>query len=402
MGAWARDFFRGRPTWMNVLMLFCAYMAFVYVPWDLFAKPVARDQEVWFGFLLTGWAAKAGAIPHWIVYAGGFYGFLRRRRWMAIAAPLYSLQVAYSSLVWGIGHFGGATGWAAGLAFAAPFVALALAFWKTRDHFRAPRVSLRKRYGEWALVTGASSGIGEAWARALAADGLSCALSARREDRLEALAAELEAAHGIETRIVPADLADPEGAGRVLEAVSDLEIAVLVNNAGVGCAGRFDLRSADELAPLVAVNCAAPLRLTSALLPAMRGRGRGAVILVGSIAGRQPLGLHAVYAATKGFDLLFGEALYVEMKPFGIDVLVVEPGTTETEFQQVAGEVPHSGVPPERVVEVSLEALGTRPSVVVGWFDWLRTSVATRLVPRSLTAWIGRDVMAARVPEDLH
>ena len=125
-------------------------------------------------------------------------------------------------------------------------------------------------------------------------------------------------------------------------------------------------------------------------------------MIVGSVAGHQPLGLHAVYAATKAFDLFFGEALYVEMREHGVDVLVVEPGTTETEFHDVAREAPHPGIPADRVVEVSLRALGHQPSVVVGWFEWLRANAAGRIAPRPLTAYLARDVMARRVPRDLH
>lgn len=402
MRTWIRDVFQGRPHWMNILMVFCAYMAFVYVPWDLFLKPVARDEEVWFGLVFTGWVAKALTLPHWFVYAAGAYGFRRRRPWMAIAAPLYTAQVAIAMAVWATLEIDGRIGWLVGTVSALPFVLLTRALWNSRDFFRADGPNLRRCYGEWALVTGASSGIGEAFARALAQQGVSCVLTARRRDRLEELAAELEEKNGVETRVVSADLADAKGNLVVFDAVADLEIALLVNNAGAGCAGRLDRRGADELGGLVRLNCAAPLALARHFLPAMQERGQGAMIVVGSIAGRLPLPLHAVYAATKAFDLFLAEALYVEMKEHGVDVLVVEPGSTETEFQEKAGESPHPGESPERVVAVALRALGQQPSVIVGWFDWLRVNVATRFVPRSLTAQIGRDVMAARMPSDLH
>ena len=402
MRTWIRDVFRGRPLWMNVLMVFCAYMAFVYVPWDLFVKPVARDQEVWFGVLFTGWTAKILALPHWLVYLAGAYGFRRRRPWMAIWAPLYSAQVAIAMAVWAVLSLGGWTGWFVGILAAAPFVLLTLALWNARDFFRSEGASLRQRYGEWALVTGASSGIGEAFARSLATQGISCVLTARRGERLERLAAELEERNGVETRVVAIDLVAGGGVETLVESVADLDIAFLVNNAGMGCAGRFDKRDSAALDQLVQLNCAAPMALASRLLPLMRERGRGAMVVVGSIAGRQPLALHAVYAATKAFDLLLGEALYVEMKEHGVDVLVVEPGTTETEFQEIAGESPHPGESPDRVVEVSLRALGAQPSGIVGWFEWLRANLATRFVPRALTAQVTRDVMAARMPRDLH
>jgi hypothetical protein len=107
-----------------------------------------------------------------------------------------------------------------------------------------------------------------------------------------------------------------------------------------------------------------------------------------------------VYAASKAFDSLFGEALAVELRGSGIDVLVVEPGATDTEFQQVAGETAHPGESPVRVVEVALESLGRQSSVVTSWRDWLRANLATRLLPRPLVAHIARDFVAGFTPED--
>ena len=97
---------------------------------------------------------------------------------------------------------------------------------------------------------------------------------------------------------------------------------------------------------------------------------------------------------------LFGEALWVELRESGIDVLVVEPGTVETEFQQMADEIAHSGESPEHVVEVALEALGRQPTVITRWFDWLRMNVGNRLVPRPLATFVARDVIAGWTPED--
>jgi short-subunit dehydrogenase len=259
---------------------------------------------------------------------------------------------------------------------------------------------VRERYGDWALVTGASAGIGAEFARALAREGLSLVLTARRRERLEALAGELEQTYAIETRVVACDLAEAGGAERLADEVGELPIALLVNNAGFGYAGRFEKLEPARLRAQVELNCVAPVVLTRRLLPGMRERGRGAVVIVGSVAGRQPLPLHAVYSASKGFDLLFGEALCVELAEHGIDVLVLEPGSTETEFQAVAGEIAHPGEPAERVVAVALRALGRQPSVVSGWSNWLRAN-ALRLFPRSMVAWTARDVMARQTPEEM-
>jgi hypothetical protein len=127
---------------MNALMLFCAYMALVYVPWDFFFKPVSEDEEVWLGIVLRGTWAKATEPLHWAVYAAGAWGFLRMRTWMWPWAAVYTAQIAIAMLVWAVLSRGGLPGWALGVVSAAPFVALAVALYRARDRFRpaAPSV----------------------------------------------------------------------------------------------------------------------------------------------------------------------------------------------------------------------------------------------------------------------
>lgn len=122
--------FAPRPIWMNVLMVFCAYMTFIYMPWDLFVKPVAEDQEVWFGILLTGWAAKATEPLHWAIYAAGTWGFWKMRSWMWPWASLYVLQIAIGMFVWQFRDPRG-DGILGGLAIALPFLLLSVALWRT-------------------------------------------------------------------------------------------------------------------------------------------------------------------------------------------------------------------------------------------------------------------------------
>jgi short-subunit dehydrogenase len=253
-------------------------------------------------------------------------------------------------------------------------------------------------YGEWALVTGASAGIGAAFARRFAADKLGVVLVARRVERLEALASELARTHGVPTRVVAQDLAAEDAAERVAAAVQDLEIGILVNNAGFGAAGRFERVPLARHVEMIRVNCLAVAALTHHFLPRMRARGRGAIIIVASVAGYQPLGLAATYGATKAFDLMLGEALWAETRGTGIDVLVLSPGPVETEFQAVAGEVPHPGATAESVVEAALAGLGRRPSVVAGAFNRLRTW-SVRLGPRAQVARLAIGVMRSFVPE---
>jgi hypothetical protein len=404
MRGWLRDVFSDRPTWMNAVMAFCAYMAFVYVPWDLFVKPVERDVEVWFGVMFTGWAAKVMALPHWFVYGAAVYGFRRRRPWMRFWGAAYAGQVALGMFVWTVLNIDGLGSFIGGLVAAAPPALVAWGLWNARGQFDAKPTPLCERYGSWAMVTGASAGIGAEFARALAGEGFSLVLTARREERLRALAGELEKRFGISVRVVAVDLAEPDGAERLASAVGDLEIGLLVNNAGVGYAGRLDKQDTERLRSLVAVNCMAPLVLTSRLLSGDRGmvaRGRGAVIFTGSAAGRQPMPLHATYAATKAFDLFLGEALYVELRDTNIDVLVLEPGPVATEFQEAADETSHATVQPAEVVATALASLGRQPSVLTTWFSWARANAATRLLPRPLLAQIARGFMLSRTRPEM-
>ncbi len=380
-------------------MFFCFYMAVVALPLDLFGTPVARDEQVWFGIVWHGWLAKAGELAHWAVYAAAAYGFWHLRTWMWPWASVYAGQVAFSMFIWFAVHRGGFGGFLAALISLVPFGGVALLLWRARPLFAPFRKPLRARYGEWALITGASSGIGAEFARALARDGMSCVLTARRADRLQALASEHEGAFAVKTRVVPLDLSAADGADRLVDAVADLDIAVVVANAGYGLAGRFDKQDARRLRDMVQLNCTAPVIMINRLVPRLGARGRGAIIVVSSTAGHQPVPFSAVYSASKAFDLAFGEALWAELLGTGIDVLVLQPGATGTEFQSVAGETAHEGEPPERVVAVALHALGSQPSVISGWFNWVRAN-STRLAPRSVVALLAGRIMAQWVPEE--
>ena len=133
-----RTLLAGRPWWMNALMLFCFYMTFVYVPWDLFIKSVDVDQEVWFGVMFTGWMAKVMTIPHWVVYAAGAYGFWKMSRWMWPWAAAYVAQIAIGMLVWSLLEL---SGWRALLGGLIPFAAFGSLTWllwnpETRARFQ--------------------------------------------------------------------------------------------------------------------------------------------------------------------------------------------------------------------------------------------------------------------------
>lgn len=136
MRDWWTEAMGRRPAWMNVLLAFCAYMAFVYVPWDFLVKPVAVDREAWFGLLLSGWAAKATEPLHWAIYAAGAWGFWKMRPWLHPWAALYTASIAVGMLVWSV-RDPRAPGLLIGLAPFAAFGALAVALWRARERFES-------------------------------------------------------------------------------------------------------------------------------------------------------------------------------------------------------------------------------------------------------------------------
>ncbi len=218
--------------------------------------------------------------------------------------------------------------------------------------------------GKWALVTGASAGIGVALARELAAGGTNLVLTARRADRLEKLARELAASYNL-----------------------------LINNAGFGSYGEFANSDTKRLLDMVQVNCAAVVHLTRLYLPAMVKRGRGDVLIVASTASFQAVPYLSTYAATKAFDLLLAEGLAEEMKPYGIRVCALCPGSTESEFHEVAAQ---SGVvaavrnreAAEKVARVGLQALAAGKSYVISGMGNYLGAHSQRLAPRGLVTRI--------------
>lgn len=124
-----------RPWWMNLIFYFCLYMTFVYMPFDLFLKPVADDHEIWFGFALTGWWAKATEPLHWLIYSAGAYGFWKMRSWMWPWAAVYAAQVVIAMLVWNVVNDNG-RGWLAGIFAAALFAVPMVALWRAKPRFR--------------------------------------------------------------------------------------------------------------------------------------------------------------------------------------------------------------------------------------------------------------------------
>ena len=233
---------------------------------------------------------------------------------------------------------------------------------------------------QWALVTGASAGLGSEFARQLAARGMHLVLVARRNEMMGELAQELHTKHGTRCEIIAADLSNPAEPQRVLNeiAAKGVVIELLVNNAGFGVVGEVDQAEVDRLLQLIRLNIAALTELTYRLLPGMLERGHGAILNVSSLSAFQPVAYMGVYAASKAFVLHLSEALHCELKDRGITVTAVCPGVTRTNFFDVAGapgwlqKLSSLGVEP--VVKAALKALERRRQYVVpGWKNFLLT-----------------------------
>lgn len=243
--------------------------------------------------------------------------------------------------------------------------------------------ALRQRYGPWALVAGASAGLGEAFARRLAREGLSLVLLGRRGDALARLGAEVRAAHGVEVREVAADLAGPGLAETVQAAAAGREVGLLVYNAAHSVIGPFLERPLEEQLRVLAVNCRGPLVLAHLLGSEMARRGRGGIVLMTSLSGSQGNPWLASYAASKAFNLVLAESLWDELGARGVDVVACRAGATRT--PGFLASRPKRRTPlmePEPVVEAALSALGRRPSVVPGALNRLAAFAFTRLLPR--------------------
>jgi len=247
--------------------------------------------------------------------------------------------------------------------------------------------------GKWALVTGASAGIGTALAEELARGGTSLVLTARRRDRLEDLAKKLESTHKIQTKILVADLTQPDAPAKIFQFTKDQSIAIelLINNAGFGVYGEFPTAETSRLLDMVQVNCSAVVHLTRLYLPEMVTRGRGDVLIVASTASFQSVPYISTYAATKAFDLLFAEGLAEEMKPHGVRVCALCPGSTESEFAEVAGQTHIAAMranreTAEKVARTGLRALAAGKSYVISGTGNYLGVLGQRLVPRRFVA----------------
>ncbi len=249
-----------------------------------------------------------------------------------------------------------------------------------------------------ALITGSSGGIGEEFARQLAARQVNLVLVARRADKLEELRrALLELSPGLRVDVVSADLSVPGSAADLSSKVSALghRIDILINNAGIGLHGDFVDQEAEPNAAQIQLNCGTLVELTALFMPAMVKAGRGLVINVASTAAFQPTPGMAVYGASKAFVLSFTEALWQEAKGTGVRVLTLCPGATETEFFARTGDefLTSGRQTPKQVVDTALRAVnGSTPTVVSGLKNVVLAS-AYRYTPRRMMLAVSQQIM---------
>ncbi|XRQ08824.1 SDR family NAD(P)-dependent oxidoreductase [Actinomadura welshii] len=241
-----------------------------------------------------------------------------------------------------------------------------------------------KFYGRWAIVTGASSGIGEAFAEHLAAAGLDLVLAARSTDRLHALGDRLSRAHGVSCRVVTVDLSTPQATSALVEATDDLDVGLLISNAGGGRPGSLLDQPLEDLHRRFTLNAVAHLELVHAFGRRFVGRGRGGIVLVSALGAVHGLPNMAHESAAKAYVLNLGEALHHELAPAGVDVTVLLPGNVDTPIIDAFGldraALPIRPQPADAAVREAMAALRKgRPLHIPGRMMRLMT----RLVPRS-------------------
>lgn len=250
----------------------------------------------------------------------------------------------------------------------------------------------RAKYGPWAVITGASDGIGRAFALAAAESGLNVVLVARRRSLLDSLAAEITRQYAVEAQVVAADLSSPTGVEQVVSATARLDVGLLVACAGYGTTGRFTEADLATELDMLAVNCRAVVEMAHHYGQRFAQRGRGGVVMMGSLLGFQGVPMSAHYAATKAFVQSLAEGLHLELAPLGVDVLSSAPGPTRSGFADRANMNMGMADQPEAVAKSTLDALGrtvtVRPAFVAKFLGY-----SLGMLPRALRSRIlGRTV----------
>ena len=260
----------------------------------------------------------------------------------------------------------------------------------------AEKTDFAIRYGPWAIVAGASQGLGAAYAEELAARGLNVVLLARRGELLQSLASKLSTKHHVETRTIVLDLSAADAAEQVAQATNDLEIGLLVYNAAFSAIGRFLERPLDDHLKELETNTFTPLKLIHLFAGQMLLRGCGGIVLMSSLSAFQGSAYISAYAATKAFNIVLAEGLWEEWRAQGVDVLVCVSGAVRTP-NYLASEPERTGglgdmtMAPEQVAREALDSLGKGPYVIPGRMNRMSSFVMRHLLPRRMTVkFMGR------------
>jgi len=257
-------------------------------------------------------------------------------------------------------------------------------------------MNFREQYGKWAVVAGASEGLGAAYAEELASRGLNLVLVARRSEVLQLLAAELSTKYEVETKIIVQDLSAPDAAEQIVRNIIDLEIGLLVYNAAFSAIGPFLEHPLEGHLREIHTNAFTPLKLVYLLAQQMLERRRGGILLMSSLSAFQGSAYISTYSATKAFNIVLAEGLWEEWREQGVDVLVCVSGAVKTPNYIASEPEPTGGLGdmtmnPEPVVREALNALGKRPYVIPGRVNRLASFIMRHLLPRKVAVqFMGR------------
>jgi len=256
--------------------------------------------------------------------------------------------------------------------------------------------SFKEKYGPWALVTGATSGIGEAISHELASKGINIALVARKKEDLELKASLLKTKYHIDTQIISADISTEDGIDKVKTTTKELSIGLLAIAAGLEVNGAFEKNDLQKELKVVQININATLQLTHHFAEKMVSVGKGGIILVSSLSGHMPNPYFANYAGTKAYVLNFGASLYGELKPKGVDVTVLSPGLTNTPMIKDNGvdwsKTPIQAMSPEKVAQTAVNSLGKKLIAIPGTKNKIMAAMA-KYSPLNMQAKMNEKMM---------
>ncbi len=260
--------------------------------------------------------------------------------------------------------------------------------------------SFADKYGPWALITGGTSGIGEAFSHQVAEKGINIILVARRENLLKSKAEELSKKHGVEVKTIQADLSAAHDYKKVIEATKDLDIGLLIPSAGIENHGVMTGIELERELALIQLNITSTFALTHHFARQMVERKKGGVLLIASIVGQMPNPYMSNYSGSKAYIVNLGTSLHWEMKKKGVDVTVLSPGPTSTPMITMMentgmdiNKAPMSALPPEPVAKVGLEGLGKKPLVIPGFRNNMMVFMSKHIMPTSFAISMGGKMM---------